>query len=50
MGKGMPKQSVPGEYGNLFIVFDVKFPPNHFLAQEQQYKVIFYKYIIFLIS
>lgn len=38
MGKGMPKQSVPGEYGNLFIVFDVKFPPNHFLAQEQQYK------------
>ncbi len=35
-GKGMPIEKM-GDYGNLFVKFTVKFPPNHF-ASEQQLK------------
>uniref|UniRef100_A0A1I8BSU8 CR-type domain-containing protein n=1 Tax=Meloidogyne hapla TaxID=6305 RepID=A0A1I8BSU8_MELHA len=37
-GKGMPKHGKPGEYGNLYFVFNVTFPPTHFLENEQRYK------------
>uniref|UniRef100_A0A915P1E0 CR-type domain-containing protein n=4 Tax=Meloidogyne TaxID=189290 RepID=A0A915P1E0_9BILA len=36
--KGMPKQGKPGQFGNLYFVFNVTFPPTHFLENEQRYK------------
>lgn len=40
MGEGMP---IPNkmENGNLYILFDVKMPSNHFLEDEDQYTVSF---------
>jgi DnaJ family protein A protein 2 len=37
LGEGMP---VPNEmdHGNLYIIFEVKFPSNHFLAEEKLYE------------
>ncbi|KAF7627284.1 CR-type domain-containing protein [Meloidogyne graminicola] len=36
-GKGMPKHGKPGEYGNLYFVFNVTFPPPHFFENENRY-------------
>jgi DnaJ family protein A protein 2 len=37
MGEGMP---IPNqmEHGNLYCIFDIKFPSNHFLAEDKLYK------------
>ncbi|KAH7701554.1 dnaJ subfamily A member 2-like protein [Aphelenchoides avenae] len=37
LGEGMPIPSSL-EKGNLYVLFDVKFPSNHFLADESDYK------------
>lgn len=37
IGEGMPIPSSPGQRGNLYVLFDIQFPENHFL-EEDQYK------------
>ena len=47
LGEGMPKTKAPAESserGNLYVIFDVIFPDNHFLA-DTKFKVTFHVYL-----
>jgi DnaJ family protein A protein 2 len=38
LGEGMPVPGSEGQRGNLYLLFDIVFPPNHFLASPDHYK------------
>lgn len=43
LGEGMPVPNLGGQRGNLYVLFEIQFPENHFIP-EDKYKVRIFIY------